>query len=106
MGHTPYHICYHVLTITYFCKAHTSWISITNNLPWYPLHAQNGLSPLMLASWKGHTHVVDLLIKNGAHTDLRDEVSCCRIDTLCWCLGYIAEIDLTCFLCHLDDINT
>ena len=32
---------------------------------------QSGLSPLMLASWTGHTHVVDLLIKSGAHTDLR-----------------------------------
>ena len=44
------------------------------------LYIQTGWTALFTASFKGHTAVVKLLLKNGADVSIRDKVSVC---TLC-----------------------
>ena len=42
------------------------------------LHSlQNGVTPLSLASQKGHKDIVEVLLKHGAEVDLPSKVSVC-----------------------------
>ena len=41
----------------------------------YILSSQNGATALYVSSQNGHVEVVNILLQNGAHVDVQDEVS-------------------------------
>ena len=41
----------------------------------YKLCLQNGMTALYVASHNGHVEVVNIVLQNGAHVDIQEEVS-------------------------------
>ena len=79
--HVPYmyHTCtIHVPYMYHTCTIHVPYVHVL-----YMYHTllvfvlQGGLSPLMVASWKGHLDAVMTLIEAGADVNQADKVSTC-----------------------------